>query len=244
MLHTWGQTLTRHLHVHCLVPGGALTEQGTWKAARSTYLFPVRALSRYFRGHFVRSLRARYQQGELTRLQDPKALTGVLDALMQKDWVVYSKPCIAYIDTVVDYLARYSHRIALSDSRLLDRQAGQVQLRYKDYRDHDQHKVMSLSGEELIRRFLLHILPKGFVRIRHYGFLANRCREAKLAQIRHAIGQAEEQAKETEAAEAEPHDLYRCPYCREGRLTRVAIVIPPPWSIQAHAPPRISERMH
>ncbi len=236
--------LTRHLHVHCLVPGGALTDQGTWKAARSTYLFPVRALSHYFRGHFVRRLRARYQQGELTRLQDPKALKGVLDALMEKDWVVYSKPCIAYIDTVVQYLARYSHRIALSDSRLIDLQDGQVQLRYKDYRDHDQYKVMSLSGEELIRRFLLHILPKGFVRIRHYGFLANRCRKAKLAQIRQAIGQAEEQAKETEEAKGEPYDSYRCPHCGEGRLQIVVMLRPQGRLSRAHAPPRNRERTH
>jgi hypothetical protein len=157
VLHTWGQTLTRHLHVHCLVPGGALSEQGTWKAARSTYLFSVRALSRHFRGHFVRSLRARHQQGELPRLQDPKAPKGVLDALMQEQWVVYSKPWVQHIDTVVEYLARYSHRTALSDTRLLDLQEGQVQLRYKDSRDHDRHKVMTLSSEELLRRFLLHI---------------------------------------------------------------------------------------
>jgi len=226
------------------VPGGALTEQGTWKAARSTYLFPVRALSRYFRGHFVRSLRARYQRGELPRLQDPKALKRVLDVLMHKDWAVYGKPCIAYIETVVEYLARYSHRIALSDSRLLDLQGEQVQLRFKDYRDHDQHKIMSLSGEELIRRFLLHILPKRFMRIRHYGFLANRCREAKLGQIRQAIGQAEDQTKETKPAEGEPYDPYRCPHCREGRLKRVAIVISQARLNRAPAPPRIPARTH
>jgi len=163
---------------------------------------------------------------------------------MQKDWVVYSKPCIAYIDTVVDYLARYSHRIALSDSRLLDGTEGQVQLRYKDYRDHDRHKVMSLSGEELIRRFLLHILPKGLMRIRYYGFLANRCRKAKLAQIRQAIGQAEEQAKETEPAEGEPYDPYRCPHCGEGRLQRVVMLAPQGRLRRAHAPPRPLERTH
>ncbi len=243
MLHTWGQSLTRHLHVHSLVPGGALTEQGTWKAARSNYLFPVRALSRYFRGHFVRRLRERYQHGELPRLQDRKALKHVLDALMQKDWVVYSKPWIQQIDTVVEYLARYSHRIALSDNRLLELQEGQVQLRIKDYRDHDRHKIMILSAEELIRRFLLHILPKGFMRIRHYGFLANRCREAKLAQIRQAIGQAKEQARETEPAES-AHALYRCPHCREGRLRTVAIMTPQARLNRAHAPPRIPERTH
>ena len=204
----------------------------------------MRALSRHFRGHFVRRLRARHQQGELPRLQDPKALKSVLDILMQKDWVVYSKSCLQHTDTVVEYLARYSHRIALSDSRLLDLQEGEVQLRYKDYRDHDRHKVMTLSGEELIRRFLLHILPKGFMRIRHYGFLANRCREARLAQIRQVIGQAEEQARETEPAEGEPYDPYRCPHCREGRLHIVAMLTPQGRLMRAHAPPRPPDRTH
>jgi len=129
VLHTWGQSLTRHLHVHCLVPGGALTQQGTWNAARSHYLFPVRALARYFRGHFVGQLRARHQQGELERVQSTSALKRGLDALMQQDWVVYAKPCLKHTETMVAYLGRYSHRIALSDSRLIGFEDGQVQLR-------------------------------------------------------------------------------------------------------------------
>jgi hypothetical protein len=157
------------------------------------YLFPVRALSRYFRGHFVRSLRQRYQQGELSRVQNPKTVDTLLDALMAQDWVVYSKPCLEHTEAVVAYLARYTRRIALTESRLLDFQDGEVALDYKDYRDEGRHKVMHLSGEELTRRFLLHVLPKGFMRIRHCGFLANRCREGRLVQIREAIGQAQAQ---------------------------------------------------
>ena len=241
VLHTWGQTLTRHLHVHALVPGGALTEQGTWNAARSTYLFPVRALSRYFRGHFVHSLRERYDSGELARIQDPKALKSMLDALMQKDWVVYSKPCLEYTGTVVTYLARYSHRIALSDTRLLDFHDAEVQLRYKDYRDSDRHKVLTLAAEELIRRFLLHVLPKHFVRIRRYGFLANRCRSAKLAQIRQAIGQAQQHTDETQSTEGEP---YPCPHCGQRRLRIVAILTPQGRLIPPQARPRAPNRMH
>jgi hypothetical protein len=245
VLHTWGQTLTRHLHVHALVPGGALTEQGTWNAARSTYLFPVRALSRYFRGHFVRRLRERYERGELPRVQDAQALKRVLDTLMAQDWVVYSKPCLQHADTVVAYLARYTHRTALSDGRLLDLEDDRVGLRYKDYRDHDRHKVLALSGEELLRRFLLHVLPKGFMRIRHYGFLANRCREAKLAQIREAIGQAqsEPQARESEGDEGQPN-AYRCPRCQQGRLQVVAILTPRGTFIRWPGSPRAPNRAH
>jgi hypothetical protein len=243
VLHTWGQTLVRHPHVHCLVPGGALSAQGTWKAARSTYLFPVRALSRYFRGHFVRRLRERARQGELSRIQDPKAVEAMLDALMGQDWVVYSKPTLAHTDTVVAYLARYSHRIALTEGRLLDFHEGQVRLRYKDYRDHYRDKVLTLSAEELIRRFLLHVLPKGFMRIRHCGFLANRCREAKLAQIRQALGQAQAQAQETEPRAGE-HDPYRCPHCGQGRLHIIARLMPSAKLTGRHDPPRSPAAMH
>jgi hypothetical protein len=225
VLHTWGQTLTRHLHVHCLVPGGALSAQGSWRAVHGDYLFPVRALSRYFRGHFVCGLRARYQRGELSRVRDPKTVDTLLDALMAQDWVVYGKACLAHTEAVVAYLARYTQRIALSESRLLDFRDGEVALDYRDYRDAGRHKVMHLSGEELIRRFLLHVLPKGFMRVRHCGFLANRCRAQKLTQIREVIGQAQAQAQEA-AAEPAPAERYRCPRCRQGRLQVVAIRMP------------------
>ena len=178
VLHTWGQTLSQHVHLHCLVPGGASSASGAWHPARSTYLFPVRALSRHLRGGFVSRLRQTIQDGKLPCLEDPRSIKAMLDRLMATDWVVYSKPCITQTETVVDYLRRYSHRIALSDSRILSLDDDRVQLDYKGYRDGDRHKVLTLTGEELIRRFLLHVLPKGFMRIRHFGFLANRCRNA------------------------------------------------------------------
>ena len=187
MLHTWGQTLVRHVHLHCLVPGGALGADGTWHPAQSTYLFPVRALSRHFRGGFVSRLRHAVADGRLPRFTDPAEVDRVLNALMGTDWVVYSKPCLARTETVVDYLGRYSHRIALADSRLLDFDGQSVELSYTDYRDGDRRKVMTLTGEELLRRFLLHVLPKGFMRVRHFGFLANRCRACRLADIRTAL---------------------------------------------------------
>jgi Putative transposase/Transposase zinc-binding domain len=243
VLHTWGQTLVRHLHVHCLVPGGALTDQGTWKAARSTYLFPVRALARYFRGHFVHHLRQRHQLGQLPRVQDAQALTRQLDTLMRSDWVVYTKACLNHTDTVVDYLGRYSHRIALSDSRLVGRQAGQVQLRYRDYRDHDRTKVLTLSAEELIRRFLLHVLPPGFMRIRHCGFLANRCRRAKLARIREAIGQAAFESK-TNAVDKPDAPRYRCPHCGQRALKVVAVVLPSWRNLLLKIPLKMNRSLH
>ncbi len=159
VLHTWGQTLSRHVHLHCLLPGGALSAQGQWHRAKSTYLFPVRALARRFRGGFVSRLRSKLEAGGLERVRDPRHIEAVLDALEAHDWVVYSKPCLTHTETVVAYLGRYSHRIALTDARLLAVDEGRVRLAYQDYRDGNRNKVLALSGEELIRRFLLHVLP-------------------------------------------------------------------------------------
>jgi hypothetical protein len=159
----------------------------------------------------------------------------MLDTLMASEWVVYSKPCITRTETVVDYLGRYSHRIALSDGRLLAFANGRVDLAYKDYRD-GKKKVMQLDGEELLRRFLLHVLPKGFMRIRHFGFLANRCRAQRLGQIREAIA-AQAQVSVSEAPErAAAGDVpRRCPRCRIGHLRVVSELPPRP---KARAPAR------
>ena len=143
--------------------------------------------ARHVRGGFVSRLRQQIQDGKLPRLKDPAQIEALLDALMATDWVVYSKPCLTHTETVVDYLARYSHRIALTEARILNLDGDRVQLGYKDYRDGNRHKILTLSEEELIRRFLLHVLPKGFMRIRHFGFLANRCRTQRIEEIRAAI---------------------------------------------------------
>jgi hypothetical protein len=233
VLHTWGQTLTRHVHLHCLVPGGALGSDGRWHAARSTYLFPVRALSRHVRGGFVSRLRQAIAEGRLQRIEDAAQVDAMLNALMATDWVVYSKPCITRTETVVDYLGRYSHRIALSDWRLLDFTDGAVALAYQDYRD-GRRKVMRLAAEELLRRFLLHVLPKGFMRIRHFGFLANRCRGTRLAQIRAAIAGQEKAAAPTAAAHsAAPPEHRPCPRCRQGRLRVIGQIPPRAWRAAA-----------
>jgi hypothetical protein len=225
VLHTWGQQLWRHVHLHCLIPGGALDDDGQWHAARSNYLFPDRALSRHFRGRMVNELRKAYQQGELNRITRHGEVDAVLDRLMGIDWVVDTKPWIKDAETVVEYLARYTHRTAISDSRIGAISEGEVEVSYKDYQDNDRWKTMHLPGEELIRRFLLHVLPKGLMRIRHFGFLANRCRKEKLAKIRDFLGQAPDAKAADESAEANKTD-WPCPKCHRGQM-RVRLALSP-----------------
>lgn len=226
VLHTWGQTLTRHVHLHCLLPGGAFTPEGHWRAARSTYLFPVRALSRRFRGGFVSRLRRAITRGELGRL-DPAQIDTRLEELMGLEWAVYSKPCLGHTETVVDYLGRYTHRIGLSDYRLRTFEAGHVQLDYKDYRKAGAHGVLTLSGEELIRRFLLHVLPRGLKRVRHFGFLANRCRSERLIAIRMALQNPEPtDSARDDASNDSRFDGYPCSKCAKGRLRIIFVLAP------------------
>jgi hypothetical protein len=228
VLHTWGQTLMRHVHLHCLVPGGALGADGTWHPAKSTYLFPVRALARHVRGGFVSRLRRAIKDGRLERIADAAQIKAMLDALMATDWVVYSKPCLTHTETVVDYLGRYTHRIALSDARLLSFADQRVELAYTDYRD-GHHKVMRLDAEELLRRFLLHVLPKGLMRVRHFGFLANRCRRERVARIRAAIAAHQESVAAAETApddRSSAFDGYPCPACTGGRLRVIGCLTP------------------
>ncbi len=234
VLHTWGQTLCRHVHLHCLVPGGALSEAGNWRAAKSNYLFPVKALSRHYRGQTVSTLRQAAKAGELHRITRPDEIDAVLDQLMQSEWVVFTKNWLRKPETVIDYLGRYNRKIALTDRRIIGIEDEQVRLSYKDYRDHNRRKVLPLSGEELIRRFLLHILPQGFMRIRHFGFLANRCRQEKLARVRACLEEADA-SKQAESAGSEPHTPKAnvcdppapgCPVCRQGRLIAIHEIIP------------------
>ncbi len=183
VLHTWGQNLSQHVHLHCLIPAGALsTDQQQWHPSKSNYLFPVKALSRHFRGTMVSALREAYRDGELHRLQ-ASDVNQRFHQLMQHEWVVYSKASLKKAETIVRYLSRYSHKIAISDSRIKIIKDHQVTFHYKDYRA-GQKKLMQLDGEEFLRRFILHVLPDGLIRIRHYGFLSNRSRKQKLEKIR------------------------------------------------------------
>jgi hypothetical protein len=167
VLHPGGQTLGRHVQLHGLIPGGALTEAGDWHPAKSNYLFPVRAWSKHVRGPRVSALRLAANRGELHRITRPGEIDARLDELMSTEWGVYTQAYLSHPDTVVDYLGRYSRQTALHDRRIVGLEDHTVRLRYQDYRDQDRTQVMDLEGEELIRRFLLHSLPPGFMRIRN-----------------------------------------------------------------------------
>ncbi len=216
VLHTWGQNLSQHVHIHCLIPGGAFGDDQQWHPAKSTYLFPVKAMSRMFRGVMLKALREADLAGELFRVIHAFEHDVLLTTLSQKEWVVYSKACLQRAETIVNYLARYTHRIAISNSRIVGITEDTVSFHYLDYRDH-RKKVMTLSGVEFLRRFLQHVLPKGFMRIRHYGYLANACREKMLALIRYALG-LPKKTGEVSTAKASFLDHFPCPACKKGSL--------------------------
>ncbi|MDB5348947.1 MAG: transposase [Planctomycetota bacterium] len=244
VLHTWGQDLQHHPHVHCVVPGGGLAPDGSrWIACRPGFFLPVRVLSRVFRGKFLARLRAAFDRGELAfhgrlaALADPGEFQRRLAASARTGWVVYAKPPFGGPERVLKYLARYTHRVAISNRRLRALEGGKVTFRRKDYARGGRPKTMTLSAIEFLRRFLLHVLPAGFVRIRHYGFLANRvCRE-KLA-LCSALLEVEPTSDPVAApAITEPKEIGDvaaatnvCPCCGEGRMVIVATVraIPAP----------------
>jgi hypothetical protein len=201
VLHTWGQNLHHHPHVHGVCTGGGLScdERGcldpspTWRACRPGFFLPVRVLSRLVRGQYLAMLRAAFDRGELlfpgrlAPLASKVAFAGWLSARYAQDWVVYAKPPFGGPEQVLKYLARYTHRVAISNHRLVSLNDGRVTFRYKDYADDHRHKTMTLSAEEFLRRFVQHVLPAGFVKTRHYGLLANRDRDEKLATCRRLL---------------------------------------------------------
>ncbi len=234
VLHTWGQNLMHHPHLHCVVSGGGLSQDGArWIASRKYYFLPVRVLSRVFRNKFRALLQRAFQRGELTflgelqLLADPNAFRCFLTAATNREWVVYAKRPFGDPTCVLKYLARYTHRVAISNSRLLAYRDGCVTFRYKDYAQQDRQRTMSLPATEFIRRFLLHVLPDGFMRIRHYGYLANRHRQQKLATCRRLLGAATPtipagDVKQTEGQPCE-HDrememTIPCPACKIGGM--------------------------
>lgn len=217
VLYTWGQQLTRHVHLHCLVPAGVIRASGRWQPRDKGYLLPVRALSARFRGLMVRGLRRSARHGLLPDIGVAQ-INQRLTALMARPWVVYARPAVNHQPTLVRYLARYSHRIGLSNSRLVGKRNGQIGLRYLDYRHQRQQATLWLTPAELVRRFLLHVLPRGFMRIRHYGFLANAIRRRRLRQIRPQL-QAVDKVPVTVISEGTGGlPGMRCPYCGDGRV--------------------------
>jgi len=243
ILHTWGQTLTQHIHVHALVTGGGLTAAGQWRSARRGFLFPVKALSQVFRGKYLAALSDAFAHGQIrlagstAPLTDPRQHQALLDELRAQPWIVYAKSPMAGPAQVLEYLSRYANRVALSNERLLSMDQHCVRFRYKDYARASRIRVMSLAPQEFIRRFLVHVLPRHFVRIRHYGVLGNRGKRRALTQCRMALEQQPvrqlPQAAESVAAfywRVAATDLRTCQHCGVGHMYLVQV-------LPAHHPP-------
>ena len=232
ILHTWGGMLWQHLHVHFIVSGGGLSEDGRWVEPKykGKFIFPVRALSQVFRGKFIERLKSAYADGKLVlpeglrHLKDAVRFEGFVDALAARNWVVFAKPPFGGPEQVVRYIGRYTHRIAISNDRINKIEKDRVYFNYKDYRDNGCWKQGRLKAEEFIRRFLMHVLPDGFHRIRHYGFLANGRCKAKVAQIRKLLSCDDELNHELKEKVTEDHAGLICPVCEKGRLIPVLIV--------------------
>ena len=242
VLHTWGQTLTHHPHVHCVVPGGGVAlHGGRWIGCKPNFLLSVRALSKTFRRLFLAGLQTAFAHGELgffgdlAPLAEPEAFTQRLLALRESPFVVYAKPPFGGPQRVLAYLARYTHRTAIGNSRLVDVTDAEVAFRYKNYRRGGRNGVMWLGAHEFLRRFLLHVLPDGFHRIRHYGFLARGDRGENLARLRELLRVAPQPRESADpAAQAEKHGpgadqtaFAHCPDCG-GLMRRIEIVTPRP----------------
>jgi hypothetical protein len=238
VLHTWGQNLLFHPHLHCVVAGGGLAPEGNrWISCRPGFFLSVRVLSRLFRRLFLKSLRKAFESGKLhffssiKSLRDLKAFLRYLAPVLKKEWVVYAKPPFAVPQQVLDYVGRYTHRVALSNDRILDIEDGEVHFRWKDYRDHNQQKTMTLTADDFIRRFLLHVLPDGFQRIRYFGFLGNRYRKQKLALCRRLLAMPEEiPACGTSSDYRDLYEkltgssLWECPVCHDGRMRVIGVL--------------------
>src|ERR1700730_344983 len=223
VLHTWNQKIELHPHVHCVVPAGGLSlDHSHWVPSRSRFFLPISVLRRVFRGKFVDGLKSAFQHGQLrfsgdlALLAQPKTFASWLRPLFRKHWVVYSKPPFGGPQYVLQYLGRYTHRVAISNHRLVSLADQKVTFRWRDSADHNHHKLMTLSLDEFLRRFLLHLLPKGFVRIRHFGFLASRRRAALLPLCFQLLGSIQPPQTEPEpetSATQQPNSLWLCPKC-------------------------------
>jgi hypothetical protein len=241
VLHSWGQNLLFHPHLHCVVPGGGISLDGTrWISCRPNFFLPVKVLSSLFRRLFLKYLQEAFDVGKLQffstlqELQDPQAFTRHLGLVRHVKWVVYAKPPFAGPQQVVDYVGRYTHRVAISNHRLVSIEAGQVKFNWRDYRENNQQKTMPLSSDEFIRRFLLHVLPTGFHRIRYYGFLGNRHRKEKLEHCRRLLGMAPPKEGSAEPAIQEDYrdryerltgrSLRECPVCHRGHMIAVKVL--------------------
>jgi len=242
VLHTWSQQLGHHPHLHCLVPAGGLAfDNSRWISCRPRFFLPVPVLRRMFRGKMLAFLKQAYahQQlrfpGALAPLAQPARFHSMLSALRRKEWVVHAKPPFGGPEHVLKYLARYTHRVAIANGRLLDLSHGQVRFRWRDSRDNNRIKVMSLDAVEFIRRFLLHVLPSGFVKIRHFGLLANRNRRQALALCRQHLNTTASENTDVLTDQQRSALNRGCPCCQRGTLRIIARLSANQLVIYAHA---------
>ena len=231
VLHTWSQTLIDHFHLHCLVPAGVLAfDDSCWIQARKKYLFRNKALAKAFKHRYIKQLVGLYEAGKLKftgqtqTIAEPNAFGRMIRALRKKNWIVYAKPPFAGPQQVLDYLGRYTHRVAISNNRIKSLQKGRVTFTYRDRADKDKQKLMSLEATEFIRRFLLHVLPDRFVKIRYFGFLAHRNKKRCIALIRKLIDPEAMPIAKIEETAVEMMmrltgiDITCCPHCKKGKM--------------------------
>lgn len=244
-LHTWGQTMNHHPHLHCVVPGGGLSPEGKrWIPSRKDFFLPVRVLSCLFQKKFLAYLKEAYKKGNLffhgkqQHLKNKISWERFVSSLTNRKWVVYAKPPFGGPEQVLKYLARYTHRVAISNQRLVSLEKNHVSFRWKDYTDQNREKIMTLEAVEFIRRFLLHVIPSGFMHIRHYGFLSNRIRKEKLPLCRKLISRNDSVPQTMATTEAQTVDLSKvsdyplCPSCKKGRMVIVESLLPVPlWNV-------------
>ncbi|HWR72575.1 MAG TPA: IS91 family transposase [Nitrospirota bacterium] len=249
ILHTWGQNMMEHPHIHNVVTGGGLSREGrNWKSCKKSFFLPVKVMSRLFRGKFISYLKKLRTQdklvypGAINHLAQPAAWGALIADLYRKKWVVYSKPPFDGSKGVLDYLGRYTHRIAISNHRIVKLEDDKVSFRWRDYADNNKTKIMTVAASEFIRRFLLHVLPDRFVKIRHYGLLGNRCRKQKLDRCRKllaCVDQTKEERKTETWQDAllrlTGFDVSKCPACGERAMRTVETIRP----ARCKGPPRI-----
>jgi len=235
ILHTWDQKLLSHIHLHCVIPAGVLSSDGKrWIQSRKNFLFPVKALSKVFRGKFIDYLKKAFVKdnlifpGQMAYLAAEENFLQLTNQLWKKDWVVYSKAPFNGPGKVLDYLGRYTHRVAIANHRIVKVEDGLVTFRYRDRTDGDKCKQMTISAPEFIRRFLLHVIPDSYKRIRHFGFLANRCKKRDLIRCRELLGLCTDlppipaETMQEKMLRLTGVDVTVCPCCKQGRMRRIA----------------------
>lgn len=243
ILHTWGQNLMNHPHIHCIVPGGGLSFDGMrWINSRKKFFIPVEVLSRKFRGKFLSYFKRAYYDNKLKLPPDTDALTEkylfqcLVDKLYEKEWIVYCKAPFKSAAYVLEYLGRYTHRVAISNNRIANYENGYVTFKWRDYKDGNKEKYMTVTAQEFIRRFLMHILPKQFVKIRHYGILSNRSRSTKLKRCKLLTGSNLNDIPEVKLSTEEMIskligiDISLCPCCGTGRMVKKDRLLPKNYS--------------